>query len=108
MIYLLLIIIKEEIWYFVLVTWIEKGGQDIIHILSSLLITDSLKAMSSNSYTRFSVLVLSRPDGLEETLLGGQATKRVVGFRSETDGSSEGEGNGFTGETAFSVDFSNV
>lgn len=53
-------------------------------------------------------LLLSRPDGFEETLFGGQTAKGVVSFRGETDGTSEGEGNGFTSETTFSIDFTNV
>lgn len=52
--------------------------------------------------------MLSRPDGLEDSLLGGQTAERVISFRSETDGTSKGEWDGFTSETTFSVNFSNV
>jgi len=51
---------------------------------------------------------LTRPDGLEETLFGSQTTERVVGFRSETNGTGEGEGNKFTSVTTFGIDFTNV
>lgn len=55
-----------------------------------------------------SYLELTRPDGLEDTLLGGKTTEGVVSFGSETDGTRDGEGNGFTGVTTFRIDFSNV
>lgn len=41
-------------------------------------------------------------------MFGSQTTERVVGFRSETNGTSEGEGNVFTSVMTFGIDFTNV
>ena len=52
--------------------------------------------------------MLSRPNGFEDSLLGGQAAERVISLRGETNSSGKSESDGFSSVTTLSVDFTNV